>query len=129
MKEGVEWWTQELADKNESGAMEGEMSHRNSQPLSKMQQRKLLLHVCIQCAVLPLELGCFRLYKKAVLAWIPHNLTEAQKTDRVTWCNAMLTRFKEEVSTSVWDIITGYELWVYCYDLKTKQQVTRERSG
>ncbi|GBP97623.1 hypothetical protein EVAR_72626_1 [Eumeta japonica] len=33
--------------------------------------------------------------------WIAHNLTDAQKTDRVTWYNAMLTRFKEEASNLV----------------------------
>ncbi|GBP45225.1 Histone-lysine N-methyltransferase SETMAR [Eumeta japonica] len=32
---------------------------------------------------------------------IPHNLTEAQKTDRVSWCNAMLTRFKEGTTNLV----------------------------
>ncbi|GBP19659.1 hypothetical protein EVAR_75631_1 [Eumeta japonica] len=32
--------------------------------------------------------------KKLCLRWIPHNLAEAQKADRVTWCNAILTRCK-----------------------------------
>ncbi|GBP74206.1 hypothetical protein EVAR_48256_1 [Eumeta japonica] len=45
--------------------------------------------------------------KKLCSRWIPHDLTKAQKTDSVTWCNAMLTRFKEEASNSVWDIVTG----------------------
>ncbi|GBP90377.1 hypothetical protein EVAR_67458_1 [Eumeta japonica] len=40
--------------------------------------------------------------------WISHNLTEAQKTDRVTWCNAMLTRFKEGTSNLAWEIVTEY---------------------
>ncbi|GBP52309.1 hypothetical protein EVAR_38455_1 [Eumeta japonica] len=34
--------------------------------------------------------------KKLCWRWISHNLTEVQKTYRVTWFNAMLTRFKEE---------------------------------
>ncbi|GBP68736.1 Putative uncharacterized protein FLJ37770 [Eumeta japonica] len=33
--------------------------------------------------------------KKLCLRWIPYNLTEAHKTDRVTWCSAMLARLKE----------------------------------
>ncbi|GBP70606.1 Histone-lysine N-methyltransferase SETMAR [Eumeta japonica] len=33
--------------------------------------------------------------KKLCSRWIPHNLTEVQKTDLVTWYNAMITRFKE----------------------------------
>ncbi|GBP79510.1 hypothetical protein EVAR_58521_1 [Eumeta japonica] len=48
--------------------------------------------------------------KKLYLRWIPHNLTEAQKTDRVTWCNAMLNRFKAGTSNLVWDVITAFVL-------------------
>ncbi|GBP97279.1 hypothetical protein EVAR_70280_1 [Eumeta japonica] len=54
------------------------------------------------------------------LRWIPRNSTEAQKTDRVTWCNAMLTGLKEGASHLVWGIVTGDETWIYCYDPKTK---------
>lgn len=60
--------------------------------------------------------------RKLCSRWIPHNLTEDQKTDRVTWCRAMLTRFNEGASNLVWDIVTGDETWIYCYDPKTKQQ-------
>ncbi|GBP73910.1 hypothetical protein EVAR_54209_1 [Eumeta japonica] len=56
--------------------------------------------------------------------WIPQNLTEAQKTDRVTWCNAMFTRNKEGASNLVWVIVTGDERYIYCNDPKTKQQST-----
>ncbi|GBP06135.1 hypothetical protein EVAR_3520_1 [Eumeta japonica] len=31
----------------------------------------------------------------------------------------MLTRFKKGASNLVWDIVTGDETWIYCYDLKT----------
>ncbi|GBP46156.1 hypothetical protein EVAR_24563_1 [Eumeta japonica] len=37
---------------------------------------------------------------------IPHNFTEAQKTDRVTRCIAMLTRFKKGTSNLVLNIVT-----------------------
>ncbi|GBP21969.1 hypothetical protein EVAR_7186_1 [Eumeta japonica] len=56
--------------------------------------------------------------------WIPHNLTEAQKTDRVTWCNAMSIRFKEGASYLLWDIVIGDEISIYRYDPKTKEQST-----
>ncbi|GBP92012.1 hypothetical protein EVAR_41609_1 [Eumeta japonica] len=36
--------------------------------------------------------------KKLRLRWISHNLTKAQKTNRVTWCNTMLIRFKKLAS-------------------------------
>ncbi|GBP96856.1 Mariner Mos1 transposase [Eumeta japonica] len=62
--------------------------------------------------------------KKMCSRWITHNLTEAHKTERVTCCNAMLTRFKEGALNSVWNIVTGDEKWIYCYDPKTKQQST-----
>ncbi|GBP82125.1 hypothetical protein EVAR_43472_1 [Eumeta japonica] len=63
-------------------------------------------------------------YEKAVLAVDRTQLTEAQKTNRVIWFNAMLTRFKEAASNLVWDIVTGEEIWIHCYDPKTKQQST-----
>ncbi|GBP00974.1 hypothetical protein EVAR_2272_1 [Eumeta japonica] len=56
--------------------------------------------------------------------WIPHNLTKVRKTYRVTRCNAMLTSFKEGESNMVWYIVTGDEIWIYCYDPKKKQQLT-----
>ncbi|GBP76350.1 hypothetical protein EVAR_52992_1 [Eumeta japonica] len=56
--------------------------------------------------------------------WIPYNLTKAQKTDRVTLCNPMLNRFKDGVLNLVWDIVTGDETWIYCYNPKIKQQST-----
>ncbi|GBP10985.1 hypothetical protein EVAR_5537_1 [Eumeta japonica] len=37
-------------------------------------------------------------------------------------CNITLIRFKERASNLVWDIVTGDETWIYCYDSKTKQQ-------
>ncbi|GBP36038.1 hypothetical protein EVAR_29168_1 [Eumeta japonica] len=52
--------------------------------------------------------------KKLSTWWIPLNLNGAQKTDRVTWYNAMLTRFKDEASNLAWDKVTGYETWIYC---------------
>ncbi|GBP35643.1 hypothetical protein EVAR_33846_1 [Eumeta japonica] len=61
--------------------------------------------------------------KKLCSRWIPHNLTDAQKTDRVTSYNAMSTRFKEVASILVCNI-TGDEIRIYCYDPKTKQQST-----
>ncbi|GBP50423.1 hypothetical protein EVAR_30131_1 [Eumeta japonica] len=48
--------------------------------------------------------------KKLYSGWIPHNLAEAQKTDRVTCCNDTLTKFKEEASNLVWDITTGKDV-------------------
>ncbi|GBP62494.1 hypothetical protein EVAR_44733_1 [Eumeta japonica] len=62
--------------------------------------------------------------KKLCSRRIPHKLTEAQKTDCVTWYNATLTKFKEGASNLVWNIVTNDEIWIYCYDPKTKQKLT-----
>ncbi|XP_052753346.1 histone-lysine N-methyltransferase SETMAR-like [Galleria mellonella] len=60
--------------------------------------------------------------RKLCARWIPHNLTEAQKLRRVDWCNEMHERFNEGNSNSVFDIVTGDESWIYCYDPETKRQ-------
>ncbi|GBP82636.1 hypothetical protein EVAR_48517_1 [Eumeta japonica] len=62
--------------------------------------------------------------KKLFSRRVPRNLIETHKTDRVTWCNAMLIRFKEGASNLVRGIVTGDEAYIYCYDPKTKQQST-----
>ncbi|GBP57298.1 hypothetical protein EVAR_39937_1 [Eumeta japonica] len=33
-------------------------------------------------------------------------------------------RFKKRATNLVWNIVTGDEIWIYCYDPKTKQQST-----
>ncbi|GBP16393.1 Probable RNA-directed DNA polymerase from transposon X-element [Eumeta japonica] len=38
--------------------------------------------------------------------WSPHNLTEAQKTDRITRCNATVTILKEGAFNLVWNTVT-----------------------
>ena len=59
---------------------------------------------------------------KRCARWVPHNLTEDQKAERVRWCEFMLERFKSGTSKRCWEIITGDETWVYQYDPETKQQ-------
>lgn len=60
--------------------------------------------------------------RKLCARWIPHNLTEAQKLRRVDWCREMRERFNGGDSNSVFDIVTGDESWIYCYDPETKRQ-------
>lgn len=60
--------------------------------------------------------------RKLCARWIPHNLTEAQKLRRVDWCREMIERFNGGDSNAVFDILTGDESWVYCYDPETKRQ-------
>lgn len=62
--------------------------------------------------------------RKLCSRWIPHNLTEVQKKARVTWSLAMLKRFAGGSSNLVWNIVTGDETWIYCYEPETKNQST-----
>lgn len=60
--------------------------------------------------------------RKLCARWIPHNLTEAQKLRRVDWCREMIQKFNGGDSNAVFDILTGDESWIYCYDPETKRQ-------
>lgn len=60
--------------------------------------------------------------RKLCARWIPHNLTEAQKVHRVDWCRKMVQRFNKGDSNAVFDMVTGDESWIYCYDPETKRQ-------
>lgn len=59
---------------------------------------------------------------KVCARWVPHQLTESQKTARVEWCQNMLARFDGGRSRGVWELVSGDETWIYCYDPETKQQ-------
>ena len=60
--------------------------------------------------------------KKRCARWVPHNLGEEQKRGRVDWCTHMLRKFDGGRSSRVRVIVTGDKIWVYQYDLETKQQ-------
>ncbi|XP_033254026.1 histone-lysine N-methyltransferase SETMAR-like [Drosophila miranda] len=62
--------------------------------------------------------------KKVCSRWIPHNLSLAQKKDRVNWSKEMLKKFDRGASKDVYKIVTGDESWIYAYEPETKQQST-----
>ncbi|CAH1997966.1 unnamed protein product [Acanthoscelides obtectus] len=71
--------------------------------------------------------------RKLVSRWIPHLLTEEQKAARVYWCQKTLDRFNSGNSRNVYSIVSGNELWIYCYEPDNKRQsaptkVIRSRS-
>eukprot|EP00112_Aurelia_sp_Birch-Aquarium-sp1_P013402 Seg2844.1 transcript_id=Seg2844.1/GoldUCD/mRNA.D3Y31 product="Mariner Mos1 transposase" protein_id=Seg2844.1/GoldUCD/D3Y31 len=59
---------------------------------------------------------------KVSARWVPHMLTGEQERNRVQWCHSMLERFDGVKSNGVWEIVSGDETWVYCFDPETKQQ-------
>ena len=61
--------------------------------------------------------------RKCCTRWVPHNLSEEKKPDRVDWCTHRLRKFDGGRSPRVWDIVTGDETWVYQYDPGTRQQL------
>ncbi|GBP42731.1 hypothetical protein EVAR_23369_1 [Eumeta japonica] len=60
--------------------------------------------------------------RKLCTRWIPHDLTEGQKLRRVNWCRDMMQRFGGGDSNVVYNMVTGDESWIYCYDYETKRQ-------
>lgn len=60
--------------------------------------------------------------RKLCCRWIPHELTSGQKRARVDWCQEMLRKYKNGCSNGVYNIVTGDETWIYCYDPEKKQQ-------
>lgn len=63
--------------------------------------------------------------RKVASRWIPHSLTEEQKSRRVDWCKFMLKKFDGGTSQNVSYILTTDESWIYSYDPLTKQQSTQ----
>lgn len=59
---------------------------------------------------------------KLCARWIPHNLTDGQKKNRVKWCKEMLKKFNQGSSNLIYNIVTGDETWIYSYEPETKRQ-------
>ena len=47
-----------------------------------------------------------------------------QKKARVDWSKEMLQKYDHGASNHVYDIVTGYESWIYAYEPECKQQST-----
>lgn len=60
--------------------------------------------------------------RKLVSRWVPHRLTEEQKSARVNWCRSALQRFDRGSSNAVYNIVSGDESWIYSYEPERKHQ-------
>lgn len=60
--------------------------------------------------------------RKLCTRWIPHDLTEDQKRLRVEWCRKIIEKFNGGESLAVYNIVTGDETWVYCFEPERKSQ-------
>ncbi|CAH1982627.1 unnamed protein product [Acanthoscelides obtectus] len=83
--------------------------------------RQLEVQTSIQ-QILHEELGV----RKLVSRWIPHLLTEEHKAARVNWCQKTLDRFNIGNSKNVYSIVSGDELWIYCYKPENKPPVSKK---
>ena len=54
--------------------------------------------------------------------FVPRLMSQDQKDNRVTICQELLDRANYDTSMFTEQIITGYETWVYGYDIETKVQ-------
>ena len=59
--------------------------------------------------------------RKITSRWVPHELTEKNKVDRVTICKQNLAKFKEN-KWRLCDVLTGDESWFYLRQIANKQQ-------
>jgi [histone H3]-lysine36 N-dimethyltransferase SETMAR len=53
---------------------------------------------------------------KLNVSWVPHMLTDKQKSARLDFCHNFLSRFKESNSNSLYNVVTGDETYIYFYD-------------
>lgn len=56
---------------------------------------------------------------------IRHNLTSAQKRARVDSGGKMLKRFNQGRLNHVYQIVTGDEIWISCYEPERKRQLAQ----
>lgn len=60
--------------------------------------------------------------KKLCSLFIPHSLSESQRSARVNWCKKMLDKYDSGDSKLVDSIVTGDETWLYYFDIPSKSQ-------
>ncbi|CAH2004529.1 unnamed protein product [Acanthoscelides obtectus] len=108
-----------LSDDPMVGAQKTAVTQENVDAVRKLiiEDRHKISKTSIQ-TILHEELGVRKLFSR----WIPHLLTEEQKTARVNWCQKTLDRFNSGNSKNVYSIVSGDESWIYCYEPENKRQ-------
>ncbi|UYV75638.1 hypothetical protein LAZ67_13000813 [Cordylochernes scorpioides] len=112
------------------GAVSDEHGERFHQAISSMEKRyqekiedytyqQLEKSVVIGSAAIKTIINDNLKYRKLVIRWVPHSLTEDQKLGHVKWSNFMLKNFVDGNSKADFNIITGDETWIYNFDPET----------
>ena len=68
------------------------------------------------------------LKRKKCARWVPHLLTDEQKTSRISLANAHLCRYQREGDGFLRRIVTGDETWARSYEPELKRQSSEWRS-
>jgi len=61
-------------------------------------------------------------FRKVCARWVPKELTEEQKNNRVAICQRLLDRYAKEGEAFLTRIIAGDETWVHHFAPETKRQ-------
>jgi len=61
-------------------------------------------------------------FRKVCARWVPRELTEEHKRNRVEICQSLLTRYRDEGDTFLERIVTGDETWVHHFEAESKRQ-------
>lgn len=60
--------------------------------------------------------------RKVCSRWIPYDLTDDRQKIRVEWCREIHRKFGGGHSNLEYDIVTGYNSWIYSYEPAVKRQ-------
>ena len=60
--------------------------------------------------------------KKLCARWVPHQLKDVHRQQRIDFCQLMLSNFNVNNPRSYENIITGDETWIFNYDTELKRQ-------
>ena len=60
--------------------------------------------------------------RKRCARWTPHSLTDEQRRVRVEWSEFMLRKLNGGRPKLTWEVLTGYETWIYRCNPETKMQ-------
>ena len=61
-------------------------------------------------------------FRKVCARWVPKELTEEQKNNRVAICQRLLDRYANEGEAFLTRIVTGDETWVHHFAPESKRQ-------
>jgi len=62
-------------------------------------------------------------FSKVCARWVPNELTEERKRERLDICSRHLAHYHEDGENYLQQIVTGDETWIHHYEPESKQQI------